>query len=86
VTRAGGLPESRQAAPAQPDAKQIRGMVEGLAARLGTNTDDPQGWVRLVRAWSVLGETARRDAALANARTLYKDRPEILKALDEAAQ
>ena len=86
VTRAGGLPPARQTAPAQPDAAQIRGMVEGLAARLGTTTDDPQGWVRLVRAWSVLGETARRDAALANARALYKDQPDILKALDEAAR
>lgn len=86
VTRAGGLPEARQAAPAMPDATQIRGMVQGLEKRLGTDADDPQGWVRLVRAWSVLGETSRRDAALANARRLYKDRPDILKALDEAAQ
>lgn len=86
VTRAGGLPESRQAPPARPDASQIRGMVEGLERRLGSNVDDPEGWVRLVRAWSVLGETARRDAALANARALYKGRPDILKALDEAAK
>ncbi len=86
VTRAGGLPERRQAAPAQPDAAQIRGMVEGLEKRLGADADDPQGWVRLVRAWSVLGETQRRDTALARARTLYKDQPDILKALDEAAQ
>ncbi len=86
VTRAGGLPETRQAPPAQPDAAQIRGMVEGLEKRLGTDADDPQGWVRLVRAWSVLGETQRRDAALARGRALYKTRPDILKALDEAAQ
>ncbi|HRD29261.1 MAG TPA: c-type cytochrome biogenesis protein CcmI, partial [Caulobacter sp.] len=70
----------------QPDAAAIRGMVEGLAARLEKTPDDPQGWVRLVRAWSVLGETAKRDAALARARALYKGRPDILKALDEAAQ
>ena len=85
VRRAGGLPQA-QAAPAQPDAAQIRGMVEGLEKRLGATADDPEGWVRLVRAWSVLGETARRDAALANARALYKGRPDILKALEEAAQ
>ena len=85
VRRAGGLPQA-PAAPARPDAAQIRGMVEGLETRLGTTADDPEGWVRLVRAWSVLGETARRDAALANARALYKGRPDILKALDEAAQ
>jgi len=86
VTRAGGLPESRSTAPVQPDAAQIRGMVEGLEKRLGADADDPQGWVRLVRAWSVLGETQRRDAALARARALYKDQPDILKALEEAAQ
>lgn len=86
VSRAGGLPEARPAASAQPDAAQIRGMVEGLEKRLGANADDPQGWVRLVRAWSVLGETRRRDAALTNARALYKGRPDILKALEEAAQ
>lgn len=85
VTRAGGLPQA-PAARAQPDAAAIRGMVEGLAARLEKTPDDPQGWVRLVRAWSVLGETGKRDAALARARALYKGRPDILKALDEAAQ
>ena len=85
VASAGGLPQA-QASPAQPDAAAIRGMVEGLEGRLGADVDDPQGWVRLVRAWSVLGETARRDAALARARTLYKGRPDILKALDEAAR
>ena len=37
-------------------------MVEGLAARLKVHPDDPAGWVRLVRAYTVLGETpqARR--------------------------
>lgn len=85
VTAAGGLPQARTA-PVQPDAAAIRGMVEGLAARLDKTPDDPQGWIRLVRAWSVLGETAKRDAALARARALYKGRSDILKALDEAAQ
>ena len=85
VTRADGLPQAR-AAPAQPDAAAIRGMVEGLEKRLGATADDPEGWVRLVRAWSVLGEAGRRDAALARARALYRGRPDILKALDEAAQ
>jgi len=85
VARAGGLPRA-QPAPAQPDAAAIRGMVEGLASRLEASPDDPQGWVRLVRAWSVLGETQKRDAALARARTLYKDKPDIMNALDEAAR
>jgi len=85
VAKAGGLPRAKSA-PAQPDAAAIRGMVEGLASRLEASPDDPEGWVRLVRAWSVLGETQKRDAALARARALYKDKPDIMNALDEAAR
>lgn len=63
----------------------IRGMVDGLAARLEQSPDDPEGWVRLVRSYAVLGETANRDRALAEARARYRGRADILKALDEAA-
>ncbi len=62
----------------------IHQMVDGLAARLKANPDDPQGWVRLVRAYSVLGDTARRDAALAQARSRYAGRPDILSQLSAA--
>ncbi len=62
----------------------IQAMVEGLADRLRTHPDDPQGWVRLVRAYSVLGESAKRDAALAQARRLYGGRPDVLQALAAA--
>jgi cytochrome c-type biogenesis protein CcmH len=64
----------------------IQGMVAGLAARLDANPDDPDGWIKLVRAYSVLGDTARRDATLAKARTRYKDQPKVLAALGQAAQ
>lgn len=94
VERTGRLPASQPEAQAQaqvggegmPDADAIRGMVEGLAARLETEPADPQGWVRLVRAWSVLGETGKRDAARARARELFKDQPDVLRALDQAAE
>ena len=59
-------------------------MVDGLAARLKANPDDPAGWVRLVRAYQVLGETDRRDAALAQARRRYAARPDVLSDLDAA--
>ena len=62
----------------------IHQMVDGLAARLKVNPDDPQGWVRLVRAYSVLGDTAKRDAALAQARSRYAGRPDILSQLNAA--
>ncbi len=87
VVRTGGLPTAAPAAEADvPDAAAIRGMVEGLAARLKSQPDDPAGWIRLVRAWTVLGETQKRDAALADARARFKDNPDVLQALDQAAE
>jgi cytochrome c-type biogenesis protein CcmH len=64
----------------------IRGMVAGLAARLDASPDDPDGWVRLVRAYAVLGDTAKRDAAYASARARYAAKPAVLEQLDEAAR
>ena len=73
-----------QEAPAPAPAPQIQAMVDGLAARLKARPDDPAGWARLVRAYAVLGEADRRDAALAEARRRYAGRPEVLRQLDAA--
>lgn len=73
-------------APAAPQMDAIRGMVAGLAARLEANPDDPEGWVRLVRSYAVLGETSRRDAALDIARKRYAGNAEVLQALNAAAK
>lgn len=80
--------EGRQPPPAfgSDEMAAIQGMVEGLAARLRENPDDPAGWVRLVRAYAVLGDAARRDAALAAARSRYAGAPDVLKQLEEAAR
>lgn len=48
----------------------IRGMVEGLAARLKENPDDRAGWLRLANAWKVLGENASVIDAYAHADAL----------------
>jgi cytochrome c-type biogenesis protein CcmH len=64
----------------------IQGMVASLAARLQAHPDDPGGWVRLVRAYAVLGDTAKRDAAYATARARYETSPQVLQQLDEAAR
>lgn len=37
----------------------IRGMVQGLADRLQDSPDDPDGWMRLGRAYGVLGERGK---------------------------
>ncbi len=54
------------AGPAQND--MIRGMVERLAARLQQDGSDVDGWVRLVRSYTVLHEPEKARAAEANAR------------------
>lgn len=72
---AGGPAEPPTAVPADPAAAQIaklppgeqgqaiRGMVAGLAARLEVNPDDLPGWQRLARAYVVLGEGQKAEAA-----------------------
>jgi cytochrome c-type biogenesis protein CcmH len=55
-------PEQRQQA--------IRGMVEGLAAKLKDNPNDRAGWLRLANAWKVLGENASAADAYAHADAL----------------
>ena len=66
-----------------PDPKA---MVAGLAARLKANPDDAAGWQRLIRAYSVLGERAEAQNALATARKTFAARKDALDALDAEAQ
>jgi cytochrome c-type biogenesis protein CcmH len=58
-------------------------MVAGLAARLQTNPNDPEGWQRLVRAYAVLGDTEKAKAALADARKAMAKNPAALAAINE---
>ena len=53
----------------------IRSMVQRLADRLAENPDDLEGWLRLARAYSVLGETAEAEKALAAAEGLVAELP-----------
>lgn len=86
VEAAGRLPGAEPAAERNPEVQgMIAGMVEGLAARLARSPDDPDGWVRLVRAYAVLGDAAKRDAALATAIARFQDQPKVLSALRQAA-
>jgi cytochrome c-type biogenesis protein CcmH len=64
----------------------IRSMVDGLEAKLKANGDDLNGWLRLIRARSVLGDTDRARAALDTARTQFKDNAEALAQLDGLAR
>jgi len=50
--------------------KMIRSMVERLAAKMKENPKDKDGWIRLERAYRVLGETALANKAAVHAATL----------------
>ncbi len=52
-------------------AAMIQGMVDRLQARLNADPKDLDGWLRLARAWRVLGDEAKMKAALENARTSF---------------
>jgi cytochrome c-type biogenesis protein CcmH len=68
-----------------PDAEAIRGMVEGLAARLAAEGGSAQEWAQLVRALGVLGETDRARAIWAEAQGVFADRPDDLALVRQAA-
>ncbi|KAA2237259.1 c-type cytochrome biogenesis protein CcmI [Salinarimonas soli] len=73
---------------AMPPADQsaaIRGMVEGLAARLEGQGGSIEEWTRLVRARMVLGEPDKAAAALAGARRALAGDPAALARLDALA-
>ncbi len=69
----------------EEQAAMISGMVEGLAIRLEQDPSDFQGWMRLIRARVVLGDTdeARRD--LATARTHFPPGSDEAQALQQLA-
>ncbi len=75
---AGSAPASQKVA--------IRGMVDGLAARLSANGADVDGWLRLVRSYMVLGEGELARAALGNARKALANEREAMDRLAALAR
>jgi cytochrome c-type biogenesis protein CcmH len=66
VEAAGGMtPEQRQ--------DMIKGMVEGLAAKLKDNPNDVEGWLKLIRSRQVLGNAEQAVQDLAAARAQFPD-------------
>ena len=61
----------------------IRGMVDRLATRLKQNGDDVEGWLRLVRAYMVMGERDKAVSALGDARQAVANDAERLRQLNE---
>ena len=61
----------------------VRGMVERLANRLKQNGDDVDGWLRLMRAYLVMGERDKAIGALGEARGAVANDAERLRQLNE---
>ncbi|MGA9089645.1 MAG: c-type cytochrome biogenesis protein CcmI [Bradyrhizobium sp.] len=91
LVRVGGSPApapSDEAIAAAKDMNEtdrsamIRGMVDRLATRLKQNGDDVEGWLRLVKAYMVLGDTDKAKGALTDARQAVAKDPERLRQLN----
>lgn len=67
-------------------AAAIRGMVEGLASRLKQDGGDPKAWLRLIRAYMVLGDRARAQAAAAEARSALAAREPALREINDGVR
>jgi len=67
-------------------APNPRAMVDMLAARLKADPNDALGWVRLMRAYTVLGETEKAKTALATARKTFAGNADAQTAFDTAAK
>jgi len=66
--------------------QMVRGMVDRLAERLKTDGHDFDGWLRLVRAYVVIGEADKAQAALASARSAAGSDDGKRKRLDDLAK
>jgi cytochrome c-type biogenesis protein CcmH len=61
----------------------IRSIVERLSERLKANGDDPDGWVRLVRSYTVLGDRQMASAAASDARRALTSSPDKLATFED---
>jgi len=79
-----GPTEMAAAADLAPEQRSdmIRGMVDRLAARLQRDGSDVEGWLRLVRAYAVLGERHEARSAAAAARRALAADPEKVQRID----
>lgn len=89
-------PDSPQAGPGAADiaaaeslppeqrAEMVRAMVARLAARLKQDGSDTESWLRLVRAYMVLGEPGKAREAASDARKAAGTDREKQRRLDEA--
>ena len=66
------LAQASSLPPSQQD-EMVKGMVEGLAARLAQNPKDADGWIRLMRSRMVLNQPDQARAAMRSGLAAFKD-------------
>ncbi|HEY4141508.1 MAG TPA: c-type cytochrome biogenesis protein CcmI [Pseudolabrys sp.] len=71
---------------ADEQKQMIGGMVARLADRLKQDGSDVDGWLRLVRAYAVLNQRDKAQAALADAKRSLAAEPDKLKRLDDLSK
>jgi cytochrome c-type biogenesis protein CcmH len=82
---AADIAAAQKLAPDQQN-QMIAGMVARLADRLKADGSDVEGWLRLVRAYNVLGEHGKATAAAADARRALAAEPDKVRRVDDLAK
>lgn len=92
------LAENTQPGPSQADIaaaeeltpeqrqEMVMSMVNGLAERLETEPNDPDGWARLMQAYMVLGQEDDAKAAYEKVGKVFAQQPELLTRFDSLAR
>ena len=78
IQAAQGLPQGQQDA-------MIRGMVDGLEAKLQANPNNAQGWIMLMRSRMQLGEQKKAQLALSQALAAFRNDGATARQIREAA-
>lgn len=86
ATTRDGLAAKIEALPEAGRMNAIRGMVEGLASRLAQNGQDLEGWLRLVRSYTVLHEPGKARSALIDAKRSLAGDPTALARIEALAR
>lgn len=102
ITRVGGQPQAAPDAsgpgPSKDDiaaaqtmtpeerGKMIQGMVSGLSERLKSQGGSPEEWMKLIKAYSVLGQADNARNALADARKALANSPDAVRQMDEISK
>lgn len=89
---AAGIPgpsqDQMKAAAALPQGQQeamVRGMVDGLEAKLKASPNNPDGWIMLIRSRVQLGEGKKATAALQEAMQAFRNDGAAARQVREAA-